>query len=410
MNIEKISALFAGWEESMIWSALQGVMGEIAADDPENPKSARILLGDFAFFAGEPDRGLARSAMDGREFLLAVPKNEGWAACVEAAFPQARRIARYAIKKEPDCFDRERLREFARGVPAGYAVVPIDRALFSQVKREEWSRDFCANFNSWEQYARYGGGFVALYQGEAVAGASSYTAYRDGIEIEVDTREDHRRKGLALCCAAQLILSCLEKGKYPSWDAANRASVALAEKLGYHFDREYPALEVSGQPGSSKEDMICVRRYKNEDWGAVKRIHDRARKIELAYAGLEAAFLPLEIAAEREELFGYPGLFVAEYGGCAAGFAACTEEELAWLYVDPDYARRGIGKSLIRYALRQYPGICSIEVLKGNEPARTIYESMGFTVVELLSGRMPGNEDYSVEVWRMERKTVRGNG
>ena len=60
----------------------------------------------------------------------------------------------------------------------------------------------------------------------------------------MDTREDHRRKGLALCCAAQLILSCLEKGKYPSWDAANRASVALAEKLGYHFDREYPALEV----------------------------------------------------------------------------------------------------------------------------------------------------------------------
>ena len=153
MNIEKISALFAGWEESMIWSALQGVMGEIAADDPENPKSARILLGDFAFFAGEPDAGLARSAMDGREFLLAVPKNEGWAACVEAAFPQARRIARYAIKKEPDCFDRERLREFARSVPAGYAVVPIDRALFSQVKREGWSRDFCANFSSWEQYA-----------------------------------------------------------------------------------------------------------------------------------------------------------------------------------------------------------------------------------------------------------------
>ena len=64
------------------------------------------------------------------------------------------------------------------------------------------------------------------------------------MEIEVDTKEAHRRKGLALCCCANLILSCLEKGKYPSWDAANLQSVALAEKLGYHFDREYLTLEV----------------------------------------------------------------------------------------------------------------------------------------------------------------------
>ena len=42
MNFEKIAALFDGWEETMIWSALQGVMGEITADGPENPKSARI--------------------------------------------------------------------------------------------------------------------------------------------------------------------------------------------------------------------------------------------------------------------------------------------------------------------------------------------------------------------------------
>lgn len=244
MNIEKISALFAGWEESMIWSAMQGVMGEVAADDPEHPESARVLLGDFAFFAGKPNEALIFSMLDGRDFLLAVPQNEAWAALIRKIFPNAQQTTRYAIKKEPDCFDRGRLREFARNVPAGYAVVPISEELFHRVQREEWSRDFCANFNSWEQYARYGGGFAALYRGEAVAGASSYTAYRDGIEIEVDTREDHRRKGLALCCCASLILSCLEKGKYPSWDAANPASVALAEKLGYHFDREYPALEV----------------------------------------------------------------------------------------------------------------------------------------------------------------------
>ncbi|MBO5076263.1 MAG: GNAT family N-acetyltransferase [Clostridia bacterium] len=31
----------------------------------------------------------------------------------------------------------------------------------------------------------------------------------------------------------------LKLGLYPSWDAANKMSVRLAEKLGYEFSREY---------------------------------------------------------------------------------------------------------------------------------------------------------------------------
>ena len=31
------------------------------------------------------------------------------------------------------------------------------------------------------------------------------------------------------------------------------------------------------------------------------------------------------------------------------GFAACTEEELAWLYVDPEHMRRGIGRGLVEF-------------------------------------------------------------
>ena len=53
---------------------------------------------------------------------------------------------------------------------------------------------------------------------------------RYAIKKEIDTQEDHRRKGLAYACGAKLILECLEKGLYPSWDAQNKWSVALAEK------------------------------------------------------------------------------------------------------------------------------------------------------------------------------------
>lgn len=98
-------------------------------------------------------------------------------------------------------------------------------------------------------YQKYGLGVVALKDGEPVSGASSYTSYNGGIEIEIDTREDHRRRGLAFACGAKLILECLARGWYPSWDAQNKWSAALAEKLGYHFDGEYTAYEV--QPARS---------------------------------------------------------------------------------------------------------------------------------------------------------------
>ena len=83
-----------------------------------------------------------------------------------------------------------------------------------------------------------------MKNGEIVAGASSYARYKDGIEIEVDTAESERRKGLATVACSALILNCLDEGLYPSWDAQNMDSVRLAEKLGYEYDHEYIVYEV----------------------------------------------------------------------------------------------------------------------------------------------------------------------
>ena len=74
------------------------------------------------------------------------------------------------------------------------------------------------------------------------AGASSYAVWDGGIEIQIDTRPDLRRRGLALSCGARLILTCLDQGLLPSWDAHDRRSAALAEKLGYRLDRPYPPI------------------------------------------------------------------------------------------------------------------------------------------------------------------------
>lgn len=146
---------------------------------------------------------------------------------------------------------------------------------------------------------------------------------------------------------------------------------------------------------------IRIRPYRNADYPRLCAIHDAARRNELALAGLSDAFLPLEVAAGREGLFDYT-LRLAELDGQTAGFAAFTEDELAWLYVDPALARRGVGRALVEYALSEMGRPVSIEVLAGNAPALALYEGCGFRRTETLTGKMPGNEDFSVTVHVLE--------
>lgn len=149
---------------------------------------------------------------------------------------------------------------------------------------------------------------------------------------------------------------------------------------------------------------LQIRPYRPSDFDRLCQIHDPARRVELALAGLEPAFLPFPVAAEREDFFQYPHIDVAEAEGEVVAFCAYTAEELAWLYVDPAQARRGIGRALAAHALAVEPGIFCIEVLWGNTPARALYESLGFAAVRELGGVMPGNESFRVRVWAMERR------
>ena len=144
-----------------------------------------------------------------------------------------------------------------------------------------------------------------------------------------------------------------------------------------------------------------IIRYSCEYWEGIEQAHDAARKQELALAGLEDAFLPLTIAAEREDLFDYH-VYIAKEADAVLGFVAFTEEELAWLYVHPDYQRQGVGRKLAEYALKQMDAEeKSVEVLWGNTPARNLYRSLGFTKETIVHGWMPGNERFAVTVWQM---------
>lgn len=238
--------LFGDWPETILWSCLQGVMGAVYADDPAAPHSAAAILGDFCFLAGTPMPQLAEQALKGRASCLLIPKDGRWNAALVRRFgDRAVPITRYATRKDPAAFDRPHLEKLASALEKPYTIRIIDRDLYDLCRESDWSRDLVSQFPDWPAFRDMGLGFLVLQDNCPVSGASSYSRYRTGIEIEIDTHPDFRRQGLALACGARLILECLDRGLYPSWDAHTPASLALAEKLGYRFSHSYPAFLAS---------------------------------------------------------------------------------------------------------------------------------------------------------------------
>ncbi len=236
-DTSRAAHLFSGWQETMIWSCLQKVMGSILVDNEDDPASAAACLGGFVFFAGEPDEKLLKSRP--ASCFIMVPQNDAWAHLIEQTYPEAQRQIRYAFRKDGE-FDAPYLESLVSKLPEGYEIRSIDEDIYHELEQIPLMNDFVGCFRDCRDFMDNGLGFVIVKDGKTVSGASSYTRYQDGIEIEVDTITRERGKGLAAIACSALILECLKRGLYPSWDAQNPVSRHLAETLGYHFSHKYP--------------------------------------------------------------------------------------------------------------------------------------------------------------------------
>lgn len=241
-DTSRVERLFEGWEETLVYSCLQNVMGDIYVTDIDEPQSAYARVSCFCFYAGKPDKELLLAKPEG--FVIMTPENDEWAKLIEECYPDCKKVTRYAIKKDT-VFDREKLQRMMSSLPSGYEIRNIDSDIYDMCLTDPVTEDFVSAFESKEKYLKLGRGKVVLKNNKIAAGASSFSRYKEGIEIEVDTKPDERQKGLAAIVCAALILDCLDEGLYPSWDAQNKISVHLAEKLGYEFSHEYIAYEVA---------------------------------------------------------------------------------------------------------------------------------------------------------------------
>jgi RimJ/RimL family protein N-acetyltransferase len=240
--------LCEGYEEEVtLYACIKGYMGRVWADSRKNPRCAMAWIGDFCYLIGEcvseQEENLLRLLEEHIKNKIIICNTEEWRSLLdhlEKKYPDSfKSFLRYAMIGKKEWFDKEKLSHWATAIEPEFTATRIDASIYPITQQQYWTTDFCSNFASEEDFFRFGIGYVVMKDNEIIAGASTYSYDGERLEITIETKEEYRKKGLALACASKLILESLDKDIFPRWDAANLTSVALAEKLGYRYTLEY---------------------------------------------------------------------------------------------------------------------------------------------------------------------------
>jgi len=216
-------------------------MGTAWVDDISQPRVAQINVGVFMFLAGDPTTPAAKEVLVNLpEHSYIIVNTQEWKTLIEDLHVGSyQKFSRYAFKRDPNLFDKQKLEGNLKRLAPDYILRPIDKEIAHMDSFHALSEDFTYQYDSIAHYLEKSLGFAILYKDQVVSVASAYSVYDGGLEIEVDTHPEFRRKGLALIVSSALILESLRRNIYPNWDAVDLNSVQLAEKLGYEVDTAY---------------------------------------------------------------------------------------------------------------------------------------------------------------------------
>lgn len=123
-------------------------------------------------------------------------------------------------------------------IPEGYELKEIDEELFYRIEGKVVPKNF---WSSSEEFLAKGRGYCLINCGEVAAVAFSAAVSSRQVDIGIETKEAHRRKGLAVIASRKMAEYVLSIGKEPVWDcdAANAGSRATAERVGFKVVSQY---------------------------------------------------------------------------------------------------------------------------------------------------------------------------
>jgi len=136
--------------------------------------------------------------------------------------------------------------------------------------------------------------------------------------------------------------------------------------------------------------MFFIRPYTPKDWDGICQVHDRSLPLELGARDIPDKVTSLKEDPESMSLQNCR-LLVACEDEHIVGFSGCHDDFLGWLYVDPQYNGRGIGRSLLRESLKYTGPHAWTITYTNNTRGIHLYESEGFTIENQFESDDDGN-------------------
>ena len=224
---------------------------EVYADNITRPNTMLLING----FAGtalygdtsnhESNQAIKKLILDcfdeeGKELWLSLYSPE-WEPAVDAMFEGQSLFKPYRLIHRLNRESFQKHSGWQNKIPSGHTMVKVDTSSYESIKCRY------PNF-PWKPESNKFGWFL-LKGGEVVSECTSVWVEKFGVEtgcveIGIETKEQHRRKGYAALTATAFVDDCLSMGLIPVWCCWDfrEGSKELAEYLGFEIVEERRAV------------------------------------------------------------------------------------------------------------------------------------------------------------------------
>lgn len=233
--------------------------GHLWVDDTKNPSLAMaysFAVGDYSIL-GEPQEESVYKQF--YNFLIEdlFPKlREKNEYCFEFS-TESIRMQEYMLKmfsdriieREDEFFYRKATKIVTKmQISNEYMIAKIDAKFIAQLEQGKYeNRKFLEErlLESWGSYHDFlnkSVAFVALYQKRIVAVIVGTARFHKIIPIDIETEEQHRKKGLASALTKCFVNECVDNQLVAQWDCvdSNVASKKTVQKAGFLFMKKKP--------------------------------------------------------------------------------------------------------------------------------------------------------------------------
>jgi RimJ/RimL family protein N-acetyltransferase len=128
-----------------------------------------------------------------------------------------------------------------KDIPMEYQIHKVDAMFWKRLSdgifdNANFLRDrLLGSWHSFEEFEHKSIAYCTIFDNRIVAVIVGTANYKNIIPIDIETEEEHRRKGLAYAMTAEFIADCLNNDYIPQWDCveSNPSSHHIAIKLGF---------------------------------------------------------------------------------------------------------------------------------------------------------------------------------